>query len=205
MGWDSLTCCLAEGSLGILDISSHNLARLGKWIWKVLQPGSMPWRELILALYPRLRLLNSGDRLGFSPIWKGICSLLDIFRISLSFHAGEVSSFRFWLDPWFNGERLKDKFPILFSAVNNKDITIEEARVRAPSGMVTGWSILFRYLVPFALLRSLKVDFTPFTLCSRVDTVRWKWTQIVFLYKFIVSAFKFQKDIRLQNTVLMAT
>ncbi|WOL20649.1 hypothetical protein Cni_G29454 [Canna indica] len=81
------------------------------------------------------------DRHTLSSVWKGICSLLDIFGVSLSFRPGEVSSFRFWLDPWVCGDRLCSKYPSLFSTTMNPDISIEMAKQRSASNEVLGWSL----------------------------------------------------------------
>ncbi|WOL19582.1 hypothetical protein Cni_G28384 [Canna indica] len=124
-----------------------------------------------------VHFIGLADRHGLSPIWKGICNLFEMFGISLICQAGEISSFQFWLDPWFTGERLCNRYPALFSAALNPNISIEEARIRAPSSESIGWSIQFRYLVPSNLLSRLSDDLTPFLYCSGSDSYEWRWTR----------------------------
>ncbi|WOL01474.1 hypothetical protein Cni_G10190 [Canna indica] len=177
VGWDSLTRPLSEGGLGILNLHSHNLARLGKSIWNLLQPGGLQWKDILSALYPRLCLLSSASRQTLSSVWKGICSLLDIFGVSLSFRPGEVSSFRFWLDPWVCGNRLCRKYPSLFSDTMNLNISIEMAKQQYASNEVLGWSLQFRYLVHNDLLDRLVTDIAPFLHGTSNDSIGWKWTK----------------------------
>ncbi|WOL13621.1 hypothetical protein Cni_G22392 [Canna indica] len=158
VGWDALTRSRYEGGLGILNLRTQNLARLEKWIWKLLQPEGMPWKEI--------------DSL--SHVWRGICIPFDIFGISLFCRVGGTSSFRVWLDPWFNGERMNSRHPSIFPAACNQMITIDAAKTRASSGEIIKWSIQFRHLVPTHLLNRLAEDLVPFLHCSGSDGYGWR-------------------------------
>ncbi|WOL13326.1 hypothetical protein Cni_G22096 [Canna indica] len=181
MSWDSMTCRQTEGGLGILDLPSHNRARLANWIWKLFQPTGMPRQDILTGLYPRLLELHTEDKPHLSHIWRHISSLLEALQPSFTFSVGDGSNLRLWHTPCFNDHSLRERYPSLFSGIISTYISFSDAKLRDSSGAVQGWNLRFRYLVPIYLLNNLVLDLAPHLNSTGVVSISWIWnTNVVY-------------------------
>lgn len=104
MVWKNICHVKEQGGWGILDLSSFNLALLGKWRWKVLSDSHWGGVKILrfnynVPTWDLFRLLKG--RISF--FWSGVSRCLPAFRGCVSVQVKCGAESLFWKDRWFNG------------------------------------------------------------------------------------------------------
>lgn len=91
VAWRKICRSNEQGGWGILDLSSFNLALLGKWRWKLLSDSSWGWAKILRFNYggPSWDLFrHPTGRVSF--FWSGVGQFLPVFRgcVSVQVKAG---------------------------------------------------------------------------------------------------------------------
>ncbi|XP_039134175.1 uncharacterized protein LOC120271557 [Dioscorea cayenensis subsp. rotundata] len=104
VAWKNICCSKEQGGWGILDLSSFNLALLGKWRWKLLV--NPHWRGVKILRFnykDPIWDLYKHPRGRISYFWSGVSRCLLAFRECVTVHVKSGSETLFWKDRWFNG------------------------------------------------------------------------------------------------------
>ena len=67
--WDTVCLPKERGGLGIKDITTFNLALLGKWKWSLFQHQGELWARILESKYGGWRSLNEAPRSNRESIW----------------------------------------------------------------------------------------------------------------------------------------
>jgi hypothetical protein len=116
VAWDEVCKPFDKGGLGFASLKTRNKCLLLKLLAKVHSPGLAPWESWFSSRYGWHGNHDLGDchRLD-SIVWKDLVACLPLFRSVTSVQVGSGSSTSFWLDLWFEGNTLADRFPALLS------------------------------------------------------------------------------------------
>ena len=100
--WEEVCKPLAHGGLGIRSIEKVNKALLGKWLWRVGNPGQGFWRRLLLCKY---KLGNGGWCIPnqdnkVSGLWRSIISAQDDFASWIRYRIHNVRCVKLRHDEW---------------------------------------------------------------------------------------------------------
>ena len=120
--WSIVTASLDEGGLGVLDLSTFNLALLGRQWWKVLGGEDEVWVKLVLHNYYRRRLICSGwhgQIRSCSVFWKQVMKAEPAFRSAIRWLPRDGSRTLTWYSNW-EGTPLCDLFPHVFEVVQDQ-------------------------------------------------------------------------------------
>lgn len=118
-----------EGSLGVIELRSFNLALLCKWWWKILSNPKGTLQGILIANYDdrkglwRTSMLN---RVRASSLFKDIMKTSLVFWSSIDFHVGTNSRVAFWLDRWCSGISLAVTFPKTYDLAFDKEDTVHD-------------------------------------------------------------------------------
>ncbi|XP_076949723.1 uncharacterized protein LOC143622474 [Bidens hawaiensis] len=132
VAWEVVTRPKNFGGLGISKISEVNASLLVKWAWRFINEHESMWRKVIISLH------GGRNKWAFVPVkkslggvWKSIVSVLnkvrfDGRRVEDLFYCklGDGSRIDFWKDVWFGSTPLYRRWPLLFSADRNKNVTV---------------------------------------------------------------------------------
>ncbi|GAU42698.1 hypothetical protein TSUD_43080 [Trifolium subterraneum] len=121
--WDDVCKPKKDGGLGVRDLRLTNTSLLAKWRWKLLQPESELWKDIVVAKYGAHAVGTSSlgeehvSRIA-SSWWRNICLLdtnLRWFEQGVYKVLGNGNMTRFWVDTWVGEQPLASRFPRLFS------------------------------------------------------------------------------------------
>nr|KYP58280.1 hypothetical protein KK1_004579 [Cajanus cajan] len=101
MRWERLAISKLEGGLGFKNLSSFNLAMLGKQAWRLLSnPNSLISRIYQAKYYPESSFLNTS--LGHNPsyTWKSLWSTQHLLKNGIRWRLGNGNTIPVWGEPW---------------------------------------------------------------------------------------------------------
>ncbi|XP_020149087.1 uncharacterized mitochondrial protein AtMg00310-like [Aegilops tauschii subsp. strangulata] len=104
-----------RGGLGIPTSRRMNVALMLRWVWRILRGDGGLWLQLLEAKYLQGQPLLACSLSVGSEFWKSIQAIEGEIRLGLRFSIGNGSGTQFWLDPWFEDEPLRLRFPRLFA------------------------------------------------------------------------------------------
>ena len=84
--------CKEQGDLGVKDFRDHNIALLGKRLWKALSSNDSDWVHLLKdRIYRRRKLerLDGRPIIGASAFWKDAWRFSESFRSGVKFCCGD--------------------------------------------------------------------------------------------------------------------
>ena len=67
--WDTVCLPKEKGGLGIKDISTFNLAMLGKWRWNLFHDEGQLWAKILVSKYGGWRGLEENGGNSFESLW----------------------------------------------------------------------------------------------------------------------------------------
>jgi hypothetical protein len=122
IAWDKVLMSKNEDGFGIKGLHQQNKCLLLKFVHKLHQPESLPWKEWYFR--------HSGQDLGvFSPtlsfLEKIVVVCLPLYHAMARCSIVSGTSTSFWLDKWMPGECLAACFPALFSHVTRPHVTVQ--------------------------------------------------------------------------------
>ena len=120
--WDTVCLPKEKGGLGIKDISTFNMAMLGKWRWNLFHDEVQLWAKILVSKYGGWRGLEENTTDSFESLWWR--DLKSIFQTTqqgeevikgVKWRVGCGDNIKFWEDTWLDGETsLVTKYPRLF-------------------------------------------------------------------------------------------
>ena len=146
VSWSKVCTPIAQGDLGVRDLTVFNKALLGKWLWRFGVEDSKFWRWLLVAKYGVIgrgwctRPVRGSH--GCS-LWKGIMANWDIFQSYIVFEAGKGDKMRFWYDRWCGDHPLKDEFPLLFECSRDREAFIDSLFTHSSGVETREWQLQF--------------------------------------------------------------
>ncbi|WOK93186.1 hypothetical protein Cni_G01880 [Canna indica] len=134
--------------------------------------------------------LGSSDLSRLSHVWKGILSLLEIFKASTVISVGSGHWISPWRNRWSSINSLHDKYPTLYALTTSQATCIADAKLFNPSSEVTGWDISFSNYVPLTDVLALANTLEEILHNFGNGSITWKWSSFgVFstssLYKLL--------------------
>ncbi|XP_039123614.1 uncharacterized protein LOC120260240 [Dioscorea cayenensis subsp. rotundata] len=127
VAWRNICRAKEQGGWRILELSTFNLALLGKWRWKMLADSHWGGRKIICFNYnvPKWDLFRvPNGRVSF--FWSGVSSCLPAFRGCVSVQVKSGSESLFWKDRWLNGLALMNIWPNDFLVSTRPHGTVRE-------------------------------------------------------------------------------
>ncbi|WOL19858.1 LINE-1 retrotransposable element ORF2 protein [Canna indica] len=119
--WEDVTTLRHNGSLRILDLDMHNIARLGKWWWGMASGAVVVWSHIVKNSYFNRKPWQANHcTTSWSHVWKGIYGAKLMFSMGMETTIGMGDTTLFWFDKWASNQCLADVFPNLFSACKLK-------------------------------------------------------------------------------------
>ena len=101
--WDTVCLPKENGGLGIKDITTFNLALLGKWKWNLFQHQGELWARVLESKYGGWRSLSEAPRDGIESIWWRDLKLVfqhpqhgDAMQNAASWRVGCGDNIKFW-------------------------------------------------------------------------------------------------------------
>jgi hypothetical protein len=140
VSWQDMCQPKSQGSLGVINTKTMNVALMAKWIWRMFseQNSELLWLKLLRAKYRVSELFSSPNPVGCSLFWHNIHKIKEQFRLGVRFHPGAQSKISFWNDLWIGEDPLRVRFPSLFLKSSDSDISIAQAYLE------DGWRVPFR-------------------------------------------------------------
>ncbi|KAJ9559219.1 hypothetical protein OSB04_013833 [Centaurea solstitialis] len=134
--WEKVISSFEDGGLNIGDLSSMNIALLGKWWWRFLFGENSLWTNVIRSIYglsgglwereERMRGLRGG-------VWSKIIKIGEVllgenlkFENSFRKKVGEGVSTSFWKESWISEKPLMEGFPRLFRLESSVDSMVAD-------------------------------------------------------------------------------
>ena len=100
------------------------MALLLKQLHKFFMRADIPWVKLVWSLYSDGAPQAQSKKGSFW--WRDVFSYVDIYRSITTCQVREGSTVLFWKDFWNGEEILADKWPHLFSIVENQDLSVRK-------------------------------------------------------------------------------
>lgn len=134
----------------VKNLEAFNSALLHKWLWRMLQNNSAPWKDIICLKYGNFSLLDldvhNENRNKMVSTWlKDLMNQCHAHRNSGQFQRsfirtiGNDINIRFWKDLWIENSPLCTRFKRLFALYLDKDATIEEKRSWSLHNWIWTW------------------------------------------------------------------
>ena len=108
--WEAVCMPKEEGGLGVKDITSFNVALMGKWKWELFQSQGELWVRLLNSKYGGWRGLSEHPRPAKESIWwrdlKKLCQHTQqgqLLNNSIRWQVGCGNQAKFWEDSWTGG------------------------------------------------------------------------------------------------------
>jgi hypothetical protein len=184
VSWDDICKPKKDVGLGVRDLRLVNISLLAKWRWKLLTRDRALWKDVVIAKYGS-DMVGVGN-LGLSQIhrdastwWRDICMLdknNNWFVEGVEKCVGNGNLTLFWSDVWVGNQSLHDRFPRIFSILNQQTAVISSMGEWV--GGVWRWVITWRreffaWEVPiFREFMDLVQQFVP----SNRDDI-WLWRE----------------------------
>ncbi|XP_039143935.1 uncharacterized mitochondrial protein AtMg00310-like [Dioscorea cayenensis subsp. rotundata] len=127
VAWKNICRSKEQGGWGILDLSSFNMALLGKWRWKLLSDSSWGGAKILRFNYggPNWDLFRrTTSRVSF--FWSGVDQCLPAFSGCVSVQVKDGANSLFWKDRWFNGRAPMNIWPESFLLSRSPNGTVRE-------------------------------------------------------------------------------
>lgn len=121
--WPSVCLPKKEGSLGIINLSTHNDFLLMKFLHKFYSRVDIPQVHLVWDNYYANGHLPGQQNKG-SFWWRDFVKLVTPFKSLPSVVVHDGFTILIWQDKW-NGHRLQNEFPVLFSFARNPNATVK--------------------------------------------------------------------------------
>ena len=97
--WDTLCESKRDGGMGFRDLSSFNLAMLGKQVWRIIQqPNSLLSRILKAKYFPICDVIEAKPNPSASFTWKSIMGSIELVKRGIIWHIGDGTSVSIWND-----------------------------------------------------------------------------------------------------------
>jgi len=120
--WDKVCLPKEKGGLGEKDISTFNLALLGKWRWNLFQQEGHLWAKLLESKYGGWRGLDEAPVCTKESMWWRDLKLAfqtsqhgQELKKGIQWRVGSGDRIKFWEDEWIDGEAsLVTKYPRLY-------------------------------------------------------------------------------------------
>ena len=140
--WEAVCLPKEEGGLGVKDITSFNVALIGKWKWELFQSPGELWVRLINSKYGGWRGLNEDPRAAKESIWwrdlKKLCQHTQqgqLLNNSITWQVGCGNEAKFWEDSWTGGgNKLLEKYPRLYTISEQQNQLIQNMGNHKESG-----------------------------------------------------------------------
>ncbi|WVZ91642.1 hypothetical protein U9M48_037786 [Paspalum notatum var. saurae] len=129
--WSILSQPKDQGSLGIHELGTKNIALLSKWLYKLLTSEGT-WQQLIRNKYLGSTPLSQVEWRHF---WSGLLKAKQDFLRFGSFKVKDGSQVRFWEDIWLGSTPLRAQYPYLYNIARPKNITIAEVLSSSPPNL----------------------------------------------------------------------
>ena len=120
--WDMVCKPKEKGGLGIINLELQNNALLLKQLHKFFERKDIPWVQLVWSLYSDAPPQAQSRRGSFW--WRDIFDLADTYRSITACKVGDGHTALFWKDFWIDDTILAERFPRLFSFVENPDASV---------------------------------------------------------------------------------
>jgi hypothetical protein len=130
VAWKSVCRPKTQGGLGVINLEWQNKALLMKCLHKFFNRVNIPWVNIIWDTHYN-NSLPSAKPVG-SFWWKDILKIQDSFKEIAQVEIGNGKSTLLWHDLW-NGKRISENFPELWSFASVKEINISQARLASPN------------------------------------------------------------------------
>lgn len=113
--WDLACKPKEEGGLGIIDIRTHNLALLLKYLDKFYNHANTPWVKLTWEKFHKNSYIPPHAKSPSGSFWwRDLLKLTDAFRNIATCSPSKGNSVMLWDDLW-SDSLIKDKYPELYS------------------------------------------------------------------------------------------
>ena len=122
VNWEIVCLPKERGGLGIKDITSFNLALLGKWKWELFHRQDELWAKVLVSRYGDWRgLAEAPYDKNASLWWRDLKlalhqpSIQNVFRDGIAWKVGRGDKILFWEDNWLQGDAaLVARYPKLY-------------------------------------------------------------------------------------------
>jgi len=159
--WKNACKATSQGSVAVKKIRDHNIALLGKWIWKAINDSDLDWVKILRSrIFKRRKLerLDGRPIMGSSTFWKS-GNVVRVFKCVVIFNCGNSKNIRLWLDRWIGHISLAATYPSLFELAVYK-----EAYVYSQYSIigVRNWNILIVRALMYHLFLVLLILYVQF-------------------------------------------
>ena len=145
VNWETVSKSKRCGGLGVGNITSKNVALLGKWLWRFPLEFNSLWHKIIVSKFgvgPNGWDSNIDLKCSLRSPWKAIVKGWSSFACNVKIRVGCGDRTRFWIDCWLGNQSLKDLFPRLFQLSLNKNALIKDV-LNWESSSVFSWNLSF--------------------------------------------------------------
>ncbi|GKB20868.1 hypothetical protein Tco_0854791 [Tanacetum coccineum] len=129
--WNKVLASKDNGGLGVSSLYALNRGLMFKWVWRFLSQDSSLWSRVIKAIHGGDGNIGVGSRNGINSCWMNIVNEINVLAKKdinlmnyLHIKLGNGDSTLFWEDMWYDGGRLKDRFPRAYTLESCKSITV---------------------------------------------------------------------------------
>jgi len=139
-----------KGGLGVDDLILKNAALLFKWWWRYTCEEGALWKRVVHSLHKEDHVFVPSQAIDMMPgPWRDLKKLAAekgpiarAFFSNMKWQIGEVSSVKFWKDPWVLSEPLKVTFGSLFGVSTQKNEII--ANMGWFEGNIWRWTLAWQ-------------------------------------------------------------
>lgn len=122
VAWDNICTSKEHGGLGIKNMENMNHCLLLKFVHKLHDASTPPWKRWFLSHSGRDLELTHDSYLG-----KLIHGELQRYRSLTTVQVGDGAQTSFWHNRWLLNDPLRETFPALFSHSISQSISVREA------------------------------------------------------------------------------
>ena len=119
VAWDDVCQPRELGGLGVKSLEEMNHGLLLKFVHKLHDPEPLPWKQWFISHSDLGRGLSSDSYLG-----KLISSEVQRYQHLTRVRVGDGAHTSFWHDRWLFNAPLQEAFPVLYSHVLLRDLTV---------------------------------------------------------------------------------
>ncbi|XP_026395934.1 uncharacterized protein LOC113290558 [Papaver somniferum] len=130
VSWKKVCVSKSNGGLVLKILRNTNKTLLIKWVWRYSKTKTALWRRIIQQkqkVNEDVALPTEDNSAQGRSLWRNVSNLVPEIQHHISFKLNNGRGIRFWYDKWCGRGVLKDRFPVIFKAVKDKQMVVAGA------------------------------------------------------------------------------